>query len=51
MKQIKDLNLKRVCDISEDQKTIYIRRNDCVTIIRVERVGKLSIESIKDKRA
>ena len=27
--QVKDLNRKRVCDLSEDKKIAYIRRGDC----------------------
>lgn len=48
MKQVKDLNKKRVCDISEDRKTVFIRRGDCVTEVRAEKDGTLSIESKKE---
>lgn len=37
MKQVKDLNKKRVCDISDDRKTVFIRRGDCVTEVRAEK--------------
>ncbi len=48
MKQVKDLNKKRVCDISDDRKTVFIRRGDCVTEVRAEKDGTLSVESRKD---
>ena len=35
MKQIRDINKKRVCDLSDDKKTAYISKGDCVTEIRV----------------
>ena len=44
MQQIRDLNSKRICDISEDGKTIYIRRGDCVTEIRADKDGTLWVE-------
>ena len=51
MKQFKDLNKKRVCDISDDRKTLYIRRGDCVTEVRAEKDGTLSIECRKEPQA
>jgi hypothetical protein len=33
MKEIKNLDCKRVCDISADKRTVEIRRKDCVTKI------------------
>ena len=43
MKQIKDLNNKRVCDLSDDSKFAYVRRGDCMTQISVEEDGRLKI--------
>ena len=43
MEQVKDLNNKRVLDISEDRKTAEIRRGDCVTRIRAKPDGTLTI--------
>ena len=43
MKQIKDLNNKRVCDLSDDRKVAYVRRGDCMTRISVEEDGSLKI--------
>ena len=40
MTQVKDLNKKRVCDISDDRKTVFIRRGDCVTEVRAEKDGR-----------
>lgn len=43
MTKIMDINHKRVCDISDDRKTVEIRRKDCVTIIRTKPDGTLSV--------
>ena len=51
MRPFKDLNKKRVCDISDDRKTLYIRRGDCVTEVRAEKDGTLSIECRKEPQA
>ncbi len=45
MKQVKDLNKKRVCDISDDRRTVFIRRGDCVTEVSAETDGTLSVKS------
>ena len=41
MTQVKDLNRKRVCDISDDGKSAYIRRGDCITKITADTDGNL----------
>lgn len=41
MTQVKDLNRKRVCDISDDGKSAYIRRGDCITKITATRTAIL----------
>ena len=51
MTQVKDLNRKRVCDLSDDRKTVYIRRGDCVTEVRAEKDGTLSVKSRKESQA
>lgn len=43
MQQVKDLNNKRVCDLSEDKKTAYIRRGNCVTRITIDKDGRLKV--------
>lgn len=43
MTQVKDLNKKRVCDISDDRKTAYIRKGDCVTKITTGKDGSLQV--------
>ena len=48
MEQVKDLNNKRVLDISEDRKTAEIRRGDCVTRIRAKPDGTLTQEVMND---
>ncbi len=47
MTQVKDLNHKRVCDISDDGKVAYIRRGDCVTKITADKDGNLKISHEK----
>ena len=51
MTQVKDMNKKRVCNLSDDRKTVYIRRGDCVTEIRAEKDGTLSVKSRKESQA
>ena len=51
MKQIKDLNNKRVCDLSDDKKTAEIRRGDCVTVIKAKPDGTLDITHRKQDTA
>ena len=51
MTQVKDMHKKRVCDLSDDRKTVYIRRGDCVTEIRAEKDGTLSVKSRKESQA
>lgn len=48
MTQVKDLNKKRVCDLSDDRKTVYIRRGDCITEVRAKKDGTLSFRCKKD---
>ena len=40
MQQIRDLNNKRVYDLSEDKKTANIRGGNCVTRITIDAEGK-----------
>lgn len=47
MYKITNLDNKRVCDCSNDYKTIVIRRKDCITIIHVD--GKIKIENTRIK--
>lgn len=51
MRANRDANGKRVCDLSDDNKTAIIRRGDCETVIRVGKDGTLSIISEKLKQA
>ena len=51
MKQVRDLNKKRVCDISEDRKTVYIRRGGCITEVRADKNGTLFVKCKKDSQA
>lgn len=43
MKKITNLDNKRVCDCSDDGKTILIRKKNCLTIIHIE--GKIRVEN------
>lgn len=36
---IKNLDNKRVCDYEKERQEIIIRRNDCVTIIKITPAG------------
>ena len=43
MKEIVNLNRKRVCDISVDNRTAIIRKKDCITKIIARADGTLEI--------
>lgn len=43
MNEVKDLNGKRVCDISNNQEFIEIRKKNCITRIIANLDGTLSI--------
>jgi len=43
MKEVINLDRKRVCDISADAKIIEIRKKDCVTKIKAKPDGTLEI--------
>ena len=47
---VRDLNHKRVCDLSEDGREVFIRRGDCVTVVRANPDGTLGIRHIRDSR-
>ena len=49
--QVKDLNRKRVCDLSEDKKIAIIRRGDCLTAIRANKDGTLRFTHSREKKA
>ncbi len=50
MTQIRDANKKRVCDLSDDKRTVYICCGDSVTEIRAGKDGTLSVTSRKKSR-
>ncbi|MDR0286189.1 MAG: hypothetical protein LBI03_00535 [Clostridiales bacterium] len=43
MDEVKNLDHKRVCDISNDQKTVEIHKKNCITRITVNSNGTLNI--------
>lgn len=47
MKEIRNLNNKRVCDISKDQKVIEIVQQGCLTRITANPDGTLKVENIR----
>ena len=44
MKEIKNLDDKRVCDQSDDRKKVEIRKKKCLTIITANEDGTLNIK-------
>ena len=50
MKEVRNLDQKRVCDISDDGKEAYIKLKDCVTVITVGRDGKLVLKQLKESK-
>ena len=51
MKKVLNLDKKRVCDISIDEKVVVIRHKDCVTRITANSDGTLSIVQERDDAA
>ena len=47
MVPVKNLNNKRVCDISQDQTVIEIGQKDCLTRITANPDGTLHIENVR----
>lgn len=47
LKEIRNLDEKRVCDISEDRKHIVISKKDCKTIISVAKDGTLQVSHLR----
>jgi len=43
MSEIKNLDHKRVCDVSADKRVVEIRRKDCITKITANPDGTLKI--------
>ena len=43
MKTIKNLDQKRVCDLSIDHRVVEIRKKSCITRITVNKDGTLKI--------
>lgn len=47
MEEIRNLNGKRVCDRSEDGRVIQIVQRGCMTLIKANPDGTLSIENVQ----
>lgn len=43
MREVRNINNKRICDISNDSKVVEIRLKDCLTIITANPDGALNI--------
>jgi len=51
MSEVKNLNDKRVCDVSNDARTIEIKLKDCITRITANPDGTLNIVQERTKAA
>ena len=51
MKEFKNLDNKRVCDVSADERIAEIRLKDCVTKITVSPDGKLCLTNYRIEAA
>ena len=51
MSEVKNLDHKRVCDVSSDERAIEIRRKECVTRIIANPDGTLKITHERVKPA
>ena len=49
MLEVVNRDEKRVCDVSEDNRLVEIRRRDCITRITANPDGTLSITQDSDK--
>ena len=47
MKEVANLDHKRVCDVSSDSKIIEIRKKDCITQIKANPDGTLNITHMR----
>lgn len=50
MKQIRDHSNRRICDLSDDGKTIFIRRRDSVTVITVQKNGSMKVTVLRQAK-
>ena len=51
MEEVRNLNGKRVCDISRDRKVIEIVQKDCLTRITANLDGTLNVENVPISKA
>jgi hypothetical protein len=51
MSEVTNLDRKRVCDISADNRIVEIRRKDCVTRITANLDGTLNVVQERVKQA
>lgn len=51
MEEVRNLNGKRVCDISRDRKVIEIVQKDCLTRITANPDGTLNVENVPISKA
>lgn len=47
MVEVRNLDQKRVCDISEDRMHIVISKKNCKTIISVAQDGTLKVDHVR----
>ena len=47
MKQIRDYSNRRICDLSDDGKTIFIRRGDYMTVITADKDGNMKVTILR----
>ena len=51
MEEVRNLNGKRVCDVSQDKKIVEIVQKDCITRISANPDGTLKIENFQIPKA
>lgn len=51
MFEIKNLDQKRVCDLSDDKKTLIIQKKGCVTIVKANDDGTLFVTQKRQQPA
>ncbi|WP_405744494.1 hypothetical protein [Anaerovibrio slackiae] len=50
MTEVRNLDNKRICDKSSDERMIFIQRKDCLTIIQAKPDGTLLVTQQRRKK-
>ena len=51
MQEFQNFDNKRVCDVSDDKKTVIIRKKGCMTRITANKDGTLNVTNVPDNKS